>query len=95
MAELTATLSLEELNEWKTFNTVDPIGAYRGDLQAAIIARAQVGGSLMDHIIIDPDPMTEEQRIELDKAERQALIDANLEKLKDKLHKHAKPIPKT
>lgn len=39
--------------------------------------------------------MTDEQRIAADKAERQARINVNLEKLKDKLHKYAKPISKT
>lgn len=94
MAELTATLSLEELQEWKVFNTVDPIGNFRGDLQAAVIARAHAGGSIKEHLVIDPDPMTDDQRIAADKAERQALINANLEKLKDKLHRHARPIAK-
>lgn len=44
------------------FDELDPIGGYRGDLNAAIIAQSQNGGPLKDYIIIDPFPMTDEQR---------------------------------
>lgn len=65
MAELEATLSLDELAEWKAFDKVDPIGGYRGDLQAAMIALMQsqnAEAKLSDFLVIDPHPMTNEQR---------------------------------
>lgn len=94
VAELSRTLSITEFNEWIAFDRVDPIGGYRGDLQAAIIARAMAGGDLKDHIVIDPFPMTEEQKEQAEKARREARRAANIEKLKASLAKNAVPIYK-
>ena len=94
VAELSATLSITEFNEWIAFDRVDPIGGYRGDLQAAIVARAMAGGEIKDHILVDPFPMTEEQKEQQEKARREAVRAANIEKLKNTLAENAVPIIK-
>lgn len=62
VAELRQRMSAREFDMWKAYDSIDPIGGYRGDLQAAIIARSMAGGSIKDHIVIDPFPKTNEQK---------------------------------
>ena len=64
VGELEATMSASELSEWLAYDRLDPIGGYRGDIQAATIAASMGGGKLSDYMIIDPNPMTDEQRQE-------------------------------
>lgn len=64
VAELASKMSYAEFLEWQAFHDIDPIGGYRGDIQAAMIAASMGGGKLSDYMIIDPNPMTDEQRQE-------------------------------
>ena len=92
VAELSATLSITEFNEWIAFDRVDAIGGYRGDLQAAIVARAMAGGEIKDHILVDPFPMTEEQKEQQEKARREAVRAANLARILNIVSQKGKPI---
>ena len=92
VAELSATLSITEFNEWIAFDRVDPIGGYRGDLQAAIVARAMAGGEIKDHILVDPFPTTEEQKEQQEKARREAVRAANLARILNIVSQKGKPI---
>ena len=85
VAELSATLSIDELKEWRAFDRVDPIGGYRGDLQAALIAYVQAGGKdskLSDYLVVDPNPMTNEQRIEHERQQHIVELHQQTERLK-------------
>ena len=62
VGELEATMSASELSEWLAYDRLDPIGGYRGDIQSAVIACAMAGGKPSDYLIIDPNPMTDEQK---------------------------------
>lgn len=72
------TLSAKEFAEWQAYDRLDPIGAYRGDIQSAIIASATAGGKVSDYIVIDPNPMTDAQKQaaaqEAQKAQLQAQV---------------------
>ncbi|WP_227548300.1 phage tail assembly protein T [Moraxella catarrhalis] len=56
VAELASKMSYVEFLEWQAFHDIDPIGGYRGDIQAAMIAASMGGGKLSDYMIIDPKP---------------------------------------
>lgn len=75
-------MSMSELRAWQAFDRIDPIGGYRGDLQAAKIMQqiARWSGyckdlpSLLELLPIDPNPLTPEQQQAAEaaqKAERQ------------------------
>lgn len=91
VGELEQSLTIHEFVEWQAYNRLDPMGGYRGDLQAALIAASNVGGNISDYLLIDPNPMTEEmqeqyeyqQRLAELEAEEQALI-ARLQRLENK-----------
>lgn len=82
MGELERTLTTREFGEWQAYDRLDPIGGYRGDIQSAIIACAVAGGKPSDYIIIDPNPMTDDERqaceLEQQKAELQAQVERTL-----------------
>lgn len=92
VAELSETLSITEFNEWLAYDRVDPIGGYRGDLQAAVIARSMAGGDLKDHIVIDPSPMTDEQKEQAEEARRKARRTANLARILNAVSHNGKPL---
>lgn len=75
VGELEATMSASELSEWLAYDRLDPIGGYRGDIQAATIAASMGGGKLSDYLIIDPNPMTDEQRQEYEYYQRLAELE--------------------
>ncbi len=59
-------MTIDELREWQAFDSIDPIGGYRGDLQAAMLAMMQSGNKdakIADFLVVDPHPMTTEQRV--------------------------------
>lgn len=65
MGELEQTLTMSELAEWRAYNEIDPIGSYRTDLGFALLAYLQAGDkdkSVQDFLIIDPNPMTNDER---------------------------------
>lgn len=79
VGELKQSLSYDELIDWIAYDRLDPIGAYRQDLQTALLAMLQSGdkdSQLTDFVLIDPNPMTKKQRrklrIEREKAEHHA-----------------------
>ena len=82
MGELERTMTAHEFAQWRAYARLDPIGGYRGDIQAAVIACAMAGGKPSDYLIIDPNPMTDEEReayeLEQQKAELQAQMERTL-----------------
>ncbi len=83
------------MREWQAYDAIDPIGGYRGDLQAALIAQqvaARPGSKLTDYLVVDPNPRTPEQQVADAKTRKAALEQANFEKLKRVLENKAKPI---
>lgn len=65
VGELEQTLTMSELNEWRVYDVIDPIGSYRTDLGFALLAYMQAGDkdkSVQDFLIIDPNPMTDDER---------------------------------
>lgn len=62
VSELERTMTAREFAEWQAYDRLDPIGGYRGDIQSAVIACAMAGGKPSDYIIIDPNPMTDDER---------------------------------
>jgi hypothetical protein len=90
-------MSIDELRAWQAFDSVDPIGAYRADLHAALIAQqvaGRPGSKLADYIVVDPRPQTEEQREAAERARKAAQVQANFDSLKNMLEDKAKPITK-
>lgn len=75
---------MDELRAWQAFDSIDPIGSYRGDLQAATIAQhiAIWSGNcketppLKELLPIDPYPMTREQSQSLNDAKAKAQSEA-------------------
>lgn len=64
LGELKAQLSYQDLIDWMAYDRLDPIGGYRQDLNTALLALMQSGdkdSKLTDFILIDPDPITEEE----------------------------------
>ena len=56
---------MSELAEWRAYDEIDPIGGYRMDLGFALLAYLQAGDkdkSVQDFLIIDPNPMTNDER---------------------------------
>ena len=77
VGELVRTMSFAEFAEWQAYDQLDPIGGYRTDLGFALLAYLQAGDkdkSVQDFLIIDPNPMTDEERQqhELEHAQTQA-----------------------
>ena len=65
VGELETTLTAHELAEWRAYDVIDPIGGYRMDLGFALLARIQAGDKdsrIEDFLVIDPNPMNDEQR---------------------------------
>lgn len=85
VGRLMTELSEDELTEWLAYDKLDPIGAYRSDMQTALIALMQSGNSdakLSDFVLFDPDPITEEERERRQIADEQAQRRANAEAMK-------------
>lgn len=77
VGELERTLTVAEFAEWVAYDELDPIGGYRTDLGFALLAYLQAGDkdkSVQDFLIIDPNPMTDEERdqYELEHAKAEA-----------------------
>lgn len=65
VGELERTLTVAEFAEWVAYDEIDPIGGYRTDLGFALLAYMQAADkdkSVQDFLIIDPNPMTDEQK---------------------------------
>lgn len=76
--ELRESLTPDELIEWLAFDQLDPIGGYRGDLQAAMISAATVGtkdAKLKDFMVVDPNPMTTKQREQYEVEQQRAELE--------------------
>lgn len=92
-------MSIDELREWQAFDRVNPIGDYRMDLNFAALAQQIAAWSghckeappLRDLLVIDPFPLTNEQRAieqaEQDKARSEAYTDALISSLKRRVKK--------
>lgn len=56
---------MAEFTEWAAYDDIDPIGGYRTDLGFALLAYLSAGNkdkSLQDFLVIDPNPMTDDER---------------------------------
>lgn len=73
-------MTVREFAEWQAYDHLDPIGGYRGDIQSAVIACAMAGGKLSDYIIIDPHPMTDDERQAHTLAQQRAELQAQVER---------------
>lgn len=73
-------MSAYEFAQWQAYDRIDPIGGYRGDIQSAVIACAMAGGKPSDYIIIDPNPMTDDERQALEIEQRKAELQAQMER---------------
>lgn len=80
MGELERTMTAHEFAQWRAYDRLDPIGGYRGDIQSAVIACATAGGKLSDYLIIDPNPMTNEEREAYELEQRKAQLQAQMER---------------
>ena len=80
VGELEATMTAREFAEWQIYDSIDPIGGYRGDLRAALIATAMAGGKLSDYMIIYPNPMTAEERKAYELQKRREELQAQVER---------------
>lgn len=69
-------MSARELDEWIAYDSLDPIGNYRMDLQTAHLLYAQSDGKhkLQDFLPIDPNPMTEQMREQIEIEKEKARI---------------------
>ncbi len=89
-------MGIDELREWQAFDSVSPIGDYRTDLNFASLAQ-QVAAwsghckevpSLKELLVIDPFPLTNEQRAietaKADAARSQAYTESLIATLKRK-----------
>jgi len=72
VAQLEQSMSYRELNEWRAYDQIDPIGGHRQDLQTAFMAYLAYGDktkhSINDFLVVDPEPMSAELK---EKAERE------------------------
>lgn len=76
--ELNELMTADELIEWQAFDQIDPIGGYRSDLQAAMIAMCSAKGAdttINDFMVVDPNPMTAEQREQHEIMQRHAELE--------------------
>ncbi len=80
VGELERTLTAREFAEWQAYDRLDPIGGYRGDIQSAVIACAMAGGKPSDYIIIDPSPMTNDERQAFEMERRKTELQAQVER---------------
>lgn len=63
-------MGIDELREWQAFDSVNPIGDYRTDLNFALLNQAIAAWSghckevpsLKELLVVDPFPLTNEQR---------------------------------
>lgn len=72
VGELEQVLTMSELAEWRAYDNIDPIGGYRTDLNFAMLAYLQAGDkdkSVQDFLVIDPNPMTDEEKETYEQAE--------------------------
>lgn len=86
VGQLTAQLSEEELVEWQAYDRLDPIGAYRSDVQTALLAYMQSGSkdaTLDDFILFDPEPRPLEEIEEEEKEAQKAKLQAQAQAMKE------------
>lgn len=64
------SMPMDTFRLWQAYNEIDPIGGYRLDLNFAMLAYLQAGDkdkSLNDFMVIDPNPITDDEREEYQK----------------------------
>lgn len=92
-------MGIDELREWQAFDSINPIGDYRTDLNFALLAQKIIAWSghckeapsLKELLVIDPFPLTNEQRAiqlaEQNKARSEAYTEALISSLKRRVKK--------
>ena len=86
VGQLTAQLSEDELAEWIAYDSLDPIGGYRSDMQTALLAYMQSGDSsanLSDFLLFDPDPVSEEEQARREEEAYQAKLRQQAQAMQD------------
>lgn len=82
VAQLNQTMSAREIQEWRAYDQLDPIGGYRQDINTAFMAYLAYGDkakhTIDDFLVIDPAPMSAKLK-----------KDAELSKQKQKLARQA------
>jgi len=78
-------LSAKELSEWRAYDHLDPIGGYRQDIQTAFMAFMAYGDkdkhSIEDFLVINPNPMTREQKAQADIEKQKLKLERQTAKL--------------
>lgn len=73
VSQLSSEMTSQELTEWMAYDRFDPIGGYRQDLQTAYLLYEKRGGddkNISDFLPVDPNPMTDEQRAEVERVKK-------------------------
>ena len=86
--QISDEMSAEELMEWLAFDQLDPIGGQRQDLNFATLMLhqfGQEGETVRDWMVVDPYPMTDNQREQYEAAKQKAELDASMQRLLAKL----------
>ena len=86
VGQLTAHLAEDELAEWIAYDSLDPIGGYRSDMQTALLAYMQSGDSnanLSDFLLFDPDTVSEEEQARREEEAYQAKLRQQAQAMQD------------
>lgn len=84
VSQLSSEMTSQELTEWMAYDRFDPIGGFRQDLQTAHLLYEKRGSddkNIFDFLPVDPNPMTDEQRAELEKQKRIAELQVQTEQM--------------
>lgn len=84
VSQLSSEMTSQELTEWMAYDRFDPIGGYRQDLQTAHVLYGKFGSKnnrISDFLPVDPNPMTDEKRAQLEKQKRIAELQAQTERM--------------
>lgn len=84
VAQLQQSMSHRELIQWQAYDQLDPIGNYRQDINTAWLAylsHGDKGKTIEDFLIIDPNPMTDEQREQVQIAKQKRKLEQQTAKL--------------
>lgn len=85
VAQLEKTMSYRELSEWRAYDQIDPIGGYRQDINTAFMAYLAYGDktkhTISDFLVIDPEPMSDKLKQELEIAKQKQKLERQAAKL--------------
>lgn len=70
--------------QWQAYYEIDPFGGYRSDLGFALLAYLQAGDkdkSIHDFVLIDPNPMTEQEHHQYTQTQNQIQAQDDIQKM--------------